>query len=372
MNKLAITICATKSYAYATRAQAMAIQASIYEYFRIKKPELLEIFIIIASDGCEKIKGLVDYYTLLFKGNEKIKVYIEHLIFNNINDDQTGYKKDAQKIIATLRTATFNSAKNLNVDFCWSLDSDVIPKPNALNCMLDTLIFDDGYYSVACCPYPSQGGGSFLCGRGDPRNPILQDIYINEKIVPQKISKRLKFYDKQIKQIINIIKNKGGNEDNFKKLKILQKKVYYWNKFIDKRCPPKGNVFKLNSEQWKKRGWLDFAYPALGKGAVVPTDWCGFGCNLIKKKALNYINFHGYECKGTEDLYIIWNKWFPNNIKMAAILHCPADHVIRKRHKPNMKPSEFNGYSYILTYHEPDGECEGHLRQSHKEFIEYC
>jgi hypothetical protein len=37
---------------------------------------------------------------------------------------------------------------------------------------------------VAACPYPSQGGGDFLCGRGTSRNPILPDFDEAEKDIP--------------------------------------------------------------------------------------------------------------------------------------------------------------------------------------------
>lgn len=370
MNKIAITICATKGYAYAVNAQALAVQSAILEYIRVKQ-KAIELTIILVSDGCEKMLLLPQRYNHLLSNHDKIKLTI-HNIPLNINDEQQGYKTEAQKIIGTLRMTAFSFAKKLDVDYCWSLDSDVIPKANSLICMEDALLFDNGYYSVACCNYPSQGGGFFLCGRGTFAEPILKDVFQDEKDTPKKIKNRIKSLTQRRDSLIKNLKKKNNDQNIIKLLNILNKKLHFWNKYIDKKIPPTSfNPFLLNSKKWRKRGWFDFAYPAIGKGSMVPTDWCGFGCNLINKKALNYIDFHGYEGKGTEDLFIVWYKWFPNSCKIVAIPHCPADHVIRERIVPNMKPSEFKKYSYILTYHEVDGECEGHLRQSKREFIEY-
>lgn len=369
MNRLGITICATKSYAYAVNVQAIAIQSAIFEYIRVRKTKL-RVDIILVSDGCQKMHELGILYHKLLK-NDFVDLKIHNIAFNSINDDNKGYKEEAQKIIARLRTAAFNLAKTLNLDYCWSLDSDVIPKANSLLSMEDILLFDDGYYSVACCPYPSQGGGSFLCGRGSFRNPILKDIYPDEKEIPKKISKRINFLNKEREKIISNLKNKKINQDLLQRLNLLNKKIHYWDKYLEKKVRGIGNVFSLNSKQWRKRGWFDFAYPAIGKGAVVPTDWCGFGCNLINKKALNLIDFHGYDGKGTEDLFIVWYRWFVNGIKMVAIPHCPADHIIRERTSKNMKPSEFKKYSHVFTFHEVDGEFEGHLRQQKREFIDF-
>jgi len=57
--------------------------------------------------------------------------------------------------------------------------------------------------------------------------------------------------------------------------------------WVDKRIekyPPKSNVFVANGKKWRRRGWFDFAYPAIGKGAIVPSDWCGFGATMMNKK----------------------------------------------------------------------------------------
>lgn len=369
MNSLAIGICATKNYAYAVNAQSISVQSCIFEYLRSKKLDSLDLHIILASDGCEKMENLEKKYVqLLF--SPKIKLTI-HKIIHDIDDNNKGYKEKAQKIIALLRTSVFSTAKSLGVDYCWSLDSDILPKPNSLISMEDALVFDSGYYSVACCIYPSQGGGPFLCGRGSVTEPIAKDIYPFEKTVSKKISNRILQIDNKIKKSTELLKKEFKFETT-QILKVLYKKQYFWKKYVEKRIGPDvSNVFALNSKGWKKRGWFDFAYPALGKGAIVPTDWCGFGCNLINNKALNYIDFHGYEGKGTEDLFIVWNRWFPNNIKLVALPHCPADHVVRIKSKSTDKPSLVKELVHIMTSHETDGEFEGHLRQARKQFTEY-
>jgi hypothetical protein len=121
---------------------------------------------------------------------------------------------------------------------------------------------------------------------------------------------------------------------------------------------PAGNVFELNAKGWRKRGWFDWAYPAIGLGAMVPTDWCGFGCTFMNRAAIAACDWSGYEGKGTEDLWVIWNHWHPNGIRIAALPHCPASHVIRLKDKQGAVT-----YHLMDAFHEPSGECAGHLRR---------
>ena len=58
MKKLAVTICATKKYSYAVNAQAYSLQSAIFEYLRSKKQEVLQVVIILVSEGCDKLKKL--------------------------------------------------------------------------------------------------------------------------------------------------------------------------------------------------------------------------------------------------------------------------------------------------------------------------
>jgi len=93
----------------------------------------------------------------------------------------------------------------------------------------------------------------------------------------------------------------------------------------------------------------------------VPIDWCGFGATLMNKKALDLAFFDGYSGAGTEDLYICWNRWYQNNIRLAAVPHILCDHIIRDRKKDG---EQIHGQKYIhlQPYHETEGECVGHVR----------
>ena len=347
---LSIAVCATKSYCYALLAQSRTVVAAI-RYAEIENGN-----IIIVGDDKETLPARDFYIKNLPKGWE---VVFEE---GNISDDShKNYKEKAQLTIASLRQRAFEIARNEESDACLSLDSDVLIKPNSITVCLDMLSFDKGYYSVACLPYPSQGGGPFLCGRGDPNRHIFPNFYTEEREIPQQVSDRLKSYSSEIEKISEEINNlpeeEGRNiKELTKRANFLSKKISLWNKRIDAKYHPKKNIFELNGKSWKRRGWFDFAYPAIGKGSVVPTDWCGFGATMMNKEALSLVDFFGYEGKGTEDLFIIWKKWFPRNIRMCAIPHCPADHVIRDR-------SDRTKLKHIITYHEDSGELVGHLRQ---------
>jgi len=220
--------------------------------------------------------------------------------------------------------------------------------------MLDMLYFDNGYYQVAACPYPSQGGGSFLCGRGTPERPILPCFYDDEKTIPKTlITKR-----DRLRKKLSTFSSKG---------KKPPKELLTEYQSIDKKIeaiPPNENVFTLNGKKWRQRGWFDNAYPAIGKGAVVPSDWCGFGCTLMSKEALALCDWSGYDGSGTEDLFINWHKWHHHDIRIAAIPHAPCDHVVRSR-------SQEGKLIHLMTSHERKGECVGHLRQEARPWYDH-
>jgi hypothetical protein len=358
--KLGITICATKQYAYALGMQAQAVCNSIREYKRAGYDTLESVkVIIVGSQNDFKLDRIAKFYI------NQIGAEVE-IIKVEDSDQNKNYKTDAQLLIAKLRSLAFNAAKRADVTHCWSLDSDVIPKANSLYCMRHALDFDVDYYQVASCVYPSQGGGLFLCGRGTPKRQISEDIYPDEKDVPEKVLNRIAELEKKVEELQNTPRE-AMTPEIYKAGMLLARKRRFWAKYVDKKCKAlTANVFELNAKKWRKRGWFDFAYPAIGKGAVVPTDWMGFGCALIGAKALNLIDFSGYEGAGTEDLFIIWNRWYPNNVRIAAIPHCPGDHIIRT---PNEKG--VMEYVHIFTYHETGGEFVGHLRQDRKKFKEF-
>lgn len=337
--KLAITICATQNYTYALKAQARRIQACL-DYLS----EEDRIYVVLSGDNSKEILDVVDLYKNIMPDNYEII----HLGTDDLEKNLRNYKEEAQLLIAQLRTRAFTEARRLKVDYCWSLDSDVLPPENGFKCMKQMLEFDDGYYSVSTCTYPSQGGGGFLGGRGTPKSQICDDFYEDEREIPEELKGRQKKHEEAFKDFMELKQepDKKWQEE----LAAIREEI--------KKCPPKENVFALNAKGWRKRGWLENAYPGIGKGAVLPSDWCGFGCTLMNKKALNLAHFDGYDGRGTEDLYICWSRWYPAGLKINVIAHCLADHIIRKRDEDH----NISKLVHCQPYHETEGDYAGHIR----------
>lgn len=342
--KITITICATPRYQYAMTAQARAVQAAV----RGRGHELAVVLVSNEEKGIENVAGLYERLLGIKPGVIRLR---------GVEDGAKNYKEQAQLFIAQMRTAAFCAAREMNADFCWSLDSDVLPKANALDLMLWSLAMPGGVYAVATCPYPSQGGGGFLGGRGTPARPILPDFYDEERDVPAELAARKAAAEKEWADIFKR-KDWPTMED---RQKAIDERLAVLRGLDDeiKKCPPKGNVFKVNAEfGWKRRGWFQNAYPEIGWGALVPSDWCGFGCTLMDRRALDAADFAGYDGKGTEDLFICWHRWHQAGMRINVCAHSPADHVIRN--------PGFDGKNaeFILqqAFHETEGECVGHLR----------
>lgn len=323
-SELVITVCATKSYCYALFAQSRRVAAAI-----ARVPAGV---IVLVGDGSEEFNAGAAAYREACPDGWKV----EALVLEGL-EEGANYERAAQLVIARMRTAAFTRARQLRARFTWSLDSDVLPPANALECMRQMLEFDDGFYSVSTCPYPSQGGTMFLGGRGTPQRPILPDVYDDEREVPAELAARATAHAQAAPR----------DEAWHEEAKAIRKEI--------EGCRPLGNVFALNAKQWRPRGWFDFAYPGIGRGAVVPSDWCGFGCTLMGERALALAHFDGYDGAGTEDLYVIWKRWYQAGLRINAIAHCPCDHVSRDREKPG---------AHVLQQvsHEMQGDCVGHLR----------
>ena len=109
---------------------------------------------------------------------------------------------------------------------------------------------------------------------------------------------------------------------------------------------------------------MDAAYPGIGRGAILPTDWVGLGCTLMNRRALDLATFEGYSLKGTQDLFLCWNRWHPAGLRLAVIPHVLCHHVKRDKQDPE---------KLILwrAYHEPSGDFAGHLRVSSEPFYEF-
>lgn len=352
--KIAISICATKNYVYAMPEQLARIQANIRD--------LDSGVVILVGDNSKELLFIKNLYISLFPEGWEVILAADPTI-NDSDSKYINYKEEAQLLIAKMRDTAFTIARKKKVDYLWSLDSDVLPPHNALRCMKTMLDFDDGYYSVSTCPYPNH---SMIGGRGSLQHQIGEDFTIDERKVPTELKERYNKVKKELeeieKQSRSLIKEGKLDENSFEELnkraKLAREDFVKVNEEI-KKCPPDGNIWEVIAKYgWRKRGWLEFSYPAIGKGSVVPSDWAGFGCNLLDKRALETASFVGYEGKGTEDLYCIWNYWYPNNIRLNVITHCLCDHVIWEK----KKGGDSDKYTLLKSYHETEGECVGHIR----------
>jgi hypothetical protein len=346
--KIGIYTASTLKHSYALKAQARSVHSACV-YANIKDPTI----VIVSSDE-DFFDEVKEEYDNLFPEGKVIS--IKRKDFFDC-DSRKSYKNEVQLMIAQMRTLGTKALLTEGCDRILSLDSDVLPHYNSIQCMLDILEFDKGYYSIAQCPYPSQGGGAFLGGRGTPERHILEDFTEEEKLIPKEILKEKKEAEKDLKEFMQRLA-KDKVERNPKTDKEIAKKQQKLKEIDDeiKKCPPKANVFTLNGKKWRKRGWFDYAYPAIGKGSIVPVDWVGFGCTMMNKEAAALCDFSGYDGSGTEDLFIVWNRWYPNNLNIANISHCPSDHIVRDRGNDSK-------YIHIMSYHEKEGESIGHLRQ---------
>ncbi len=336
--KLAITVCATANYCYAMKTLAARVSANL-SAAAWGEPGL----VVIAGDNSKEVREAVKHWKAALPTGWEVT----HLIVGAEDPDAVNYKPGAQLLIARLRSAAFSEVRRIQPDWCWSLDSDTLPPANALRCMMDMLKFDNGFYSVSTCPYPND---AFLGGRGTPQNPIGQDYLEAERILPD-----------DLKAEIEALKKEAAETEPGKFTEPTKEWVERKKKAEERvrECPPDGNLWQVIAKHgWRRRGWLEAAYPAIGRGAVVPSDWCGFGCTLMNREALALANFEGYDGQGTEDIYVVWRRWWPAGLRINVITHCPCDHVIWQK----KKGGDTKEYTLINSYHEDQGECVGHLR----------
>jgi len=338
-----IATYATKKYTYALPNFGRRLASALYQR------KLKNAKVIFVGDASVEIE---EYATKYIKNvlPRNIDFVLEQL---SLEDSQKeNYKVDTQLLIAQMQSHAFTLARSYDAKQFWSLESDVLVPPNALSVSQDILKFDHGYYDVAMCSYPSQGGGAYLGGRGDYWSYIFEDFLENERSIPKELLQRKKEH----------LQIEDKNEAWAEKMHELSDEI--------KKCPPKNNVYALNGKKWRRRGWMEYAYPSIGKGAIVPTDWVGLGCTLLSKKALALAHFDGYEGKGTQDLYLGWHRWKPNGLNMCVTSHAICDHVIRER--AGDAQQDYKQIKICNAYHQPDGEYEGHLRQrigEHYQFV---
>lgn len=331
---LAVTVCSTRSYTYAMRAQARRVAANCLSYDG-------QVAIIIAGDNSNQLADICCYYQEVMP-----LAQVHRIVLYDLSENNQNYKDAAQLVIAKMRDAAFAKARAIGASYCWSLDSDTLPPHNALRCMIDMLRFDDGYYSVSTCPYPNT---AFLGGFGTRYNPIAEDFLPHERKVPEELMAEFKANEEEGKELAK--KKEQPCEETRKRWEAMSKRI--------KECPPDGTIWEVIAKHgWRRRGWLDNAYPGIGLGAAVPSDWCGFGCTLMNKEALSLAYFDGYDGRGTEDLFICWHRWHPAGLRLNVIPHAPCDHVIWDK----KKGGDSEKYVLHASYHEQDGEFRGHLR----------
>jgi hypothetical protein len=333
---LAVTICATKSYTYAMSAQARRVATNVIA------AKVAPGVIVLVGDTSAELAGIAKVYESVMPEGWRVT-----LIANpQLAEGGENYKAPAQLLIAAMRGEAFTYCRKIGATRVWSLDSDTIPPANALRCMLNTLEFDAGYYSVATCPYPNT---AWLGGFGSPQNPIAEDFLDSERVIPDDVKAEQTANDAEAKAL-GEAKAQPSAEQRAK-WEATRKKI--------RECPPDGNIWQVTAKHgWRRRGWLDHAYPAIGKGAMLPSDWCGFGCTLLNERALELADFQGYDGQGTEDLFVCWHRWHPAGLRLNVITHCPCDHVIWEK----KKGGDAGKYTHHVAYHEPEGECRGHLR----------
>ena len=339
-NLFFVATFATKRYDYALPNFGRRIASAIAD------SGISEGVFLFIGDKSEKIRESA----LLYIGEMLPKGWTFMFEAMDVHDDKLkNYKEDAQLLIAQMQGHGFAIARKHKASHFFSVEADVLVQPNSIRVALDCLHFDNGYYDVAMCTYPSQGGGPFLGGRGSQYKHIEEDIASEERDVPEDLKDKKTALEEKLKEA-----KEEEAEGIIKELRDCDDEI--------KKCPPFGNVYELNAKKWKKRGWMEYAYPAIGKGAIVPTDWVGLGATLLSRKALSLAHFDGYEGKGTQDLYLGWNRWKPAGINMCVTTHSICDHVVRKRDGDDQLWDDF---VHVHVYHELEGEYEGHLRQRH-------
>lgn len=337
--KLSISICATASYLHVWKTVIRRIVAA-----SLHRDDVHIVYVSDETDECKKAFALLEKECPAEWSKEHRPLAL----------DNTGehYKLNQQILIAKMHGEGFTAARMAGAKQCWTVEADVLVPPDSLRMMEWALQMPqaDGspYYDVAMCTYSN---GLFIGGRGDPTHPIAEDFKPEERVLTDEIKGRYEAHKVEEKAWIE--QKKIPDEEWQKKAQALAEDI--------KKCPPMGNVWEMNAKfGWRLRGWMDFAYPGIGRGAIVPGDWVGEGCNLLSEKALAVANFEGYDGRGTQDLFLCWRRYHPNNLRMACITHTICDHVKKQGNK----------IIHYQALHEQMGESKGHLRVVQKDWVE--
>jgi hypothetical protein len=340
---LAIATYATKSYFYCWPQFLRRIAAAGAHH--------AEAHFILATDQSDEAKQAIE--AARHELPEGWRIQAVQLALDDGGAEGKDYKVEAQMRIAALQGAAFAAARKIRATALWSVEADNLVPADALRVAEWTLQMPqaDGanFYDVAAVTYPN---GLFLGGNGTPQNPIAEDFNEKERKLPTRLIRALEACRERLKA-------EPTNEKEGKRLGRLAERV--------RKCPPDGNVFEVSGKHgWRRRGWMDFAYPGIGRGAIVPSDWCGLGCTLMSGKALALAEFSGYDGRGTQDLFLCWHRWHPARLRIACIPHTAADHVKRKGKDA---PADAPEYTHFRAYHETEGEYRGHLRVRQQEWM---
>lgn len=336
--KTAVFTAATKSYAYALPACAKAMARSLS-----KSGD--DVTWIVATDEAATVEEAVRAWGSFGLSEPKI---LDGFTEGDSEKDKAKYKEQSQLLISRMQQACLDEATKLDADLYFSVESDILIHPHAyrgLKWLLECPV--EPRYSVAVTTYFN---GSFLCGRGTPQRQIAEDFAEDERAIPPDLEKKIKENKSLMAKLAK--ERKRPSEEQMKNSSDLHEEI--------KKCHPKGNVFEMNAKGWKKRGWLDTAYPgAACQGAVLPTDWCGLGCTMWGRDVQELTNFSGYEGKGTQDLFLVWSKWYPAKKKIGCLVGAPASHVKRSA----------DGLVIWEPMFVPDNEeTAGHLRVNQRIF----
>lgn len=365
---LAIGSYATKSYLFAWPQCVRKIAAAANHRH--------DVHFIFATDKSKEAKEATEIARAELPDGWK---------FTSINldiddSDKKKYKQNSQFIIADLQGSVFNFARKIRADQFWSVEADTLVPPDALRISEWVLKMPqaDGspYYDIAACTYPN---GLFLGGFGSYNSHINEDFLPEERILPDRFKKvydkcknLIENYEKSLHEKINNKSNEKFIED--KDFLNIQKSLKKEHDRLSrlrtkiKNYPPDGNIWEVIAKHgWRQRGWMDFAYPGIGKGSIVPSDWCGLGCTLLSKKALALAEYSGYHGHGTQDLFLCWERWHPANLKIACIPHVACDHVKYKEDK--VIDSDKNPFIHYKASHETDQKYYGHLRVETRDWI---
>lgn len=333
---IALTNYATKSYSHGLPSQPPLVLANL----RTAGIAPSEVVFILAGDASAEVgAGFAAYEAGLGRaGVECVRIMLD---VPDGNGQQ--HETNSNLVIAALQAAAWHEARVRGAEQLWSLESDILPPANALRTLRGALAWDGGWYDVAMATYPNT---AFLGGRGDPRHWIAANASHEERQLNDEQKKMLEARAARLRPGEPPLR-----EEEITAFAALDADI--------EKTPPVGNVWQRNAKHgWRPRGWFEEAYPAIGLGALLPTDWVGLGCTLMSSRALDAAQFTGYAGGGTQDLWLCWRVWHPLGLRLAVTSHAVCSHI-----KPATAEGISTKHQLHFARHELGGPAHGHLRQ---------